>query len=257
MKTEEKEASKKYNLLAKDYDYARTKKYPSGWFYNEMLEMPSTLELLGNVKGKKILDFGCGPGIYAKLLTNKGAEVKGFDISKEMIKIARQKNPNLNLKVGSGNNIPFKEKFDIVLAALVLDSFEDWNNVFKQVSRVLKKDGFFVFSHSNPVSECVKKVKYNGEKLRILGKIDYFQEKTFYSVWRVEADDKRKKDLEVGMHYYHKTYETIIKTIIRNGFEIVDYKDAYPLKEAKKYFPEHYAVKSKMPYFCTWKVRKK
>ena len=74
---DEKEAKKMYDLLAKFYHDLRTKKYPQGWFYNEMLEMPSTLELLGNVKGKKILDFGCGTGIYAKILTKKGAKVSG------------------------------------------------------------------------------------------------------------------------------------------------------------------------------------
>ena len=76
MKQEEKEVMKKYSVSAKAYHNRRTKQNPQGWFYNELLEMPSTLELLGNVKGKNILDFGCGTGIYAKLLTKKGAKVK-------------------------------------------------------------------------------------------------------------------------------------------------------------------------------------
>jgi hypothetical protein len=56
---------------------------------------------------------------------------------------------------------------------------------------------------------------------------------------------------------YHKTYETIIKTILRNGFEIVDYKDCYPMKKAKKLFPQYYKSYSKSPYFAVFKVRKK
>ena len=67
----------------------RTKENPDGWFFNELLEMPAMLEILGNVKGKNILDFGCGTGIYAKLLTKKGANVKGFDISKYAIDNAK------------------------------------------------------------------------------------------------------------------------------------------------------------------------
>jgi 2-polyprenyl-3-methyl-5-hydroxy-6-metoxy-1,4-benzoquinol methylase len=77
MKTDEKEASKKYNIIANHYHTWRTKENPNGWFYNELLEMPTTLGLLGNVKNKKILDFGCGTGIYAKILTRKGAKLKG------------------------------------------------------------------------------------------------------------------------------------------------------------------------------------
>ncbi len=75
MKREEREAKKKYDIIAKYYHNFRTKEHPKGWFYNEMLEMPSTLELLGDVKNKKVLDFGCGTGIYTKILKEKGAKI--------------------------------------------------------------------------------------------------------------------------------------------------------------------------------------
>jgi len=249
MKPEEKEASKKYDFMAEFYHNWRTKENPRGWFYNEMLEMPATLELLGDVKHKKILDFGCGTGIYAKLLTKKGAIVKGFDISKEMIKIAKQENPKLDLIRGSGYKIPFKEKFDIVLAALVIDYFKDWDKVFKQIRKVLKKNGFFIFSIGNPVEECKKKIKIKGKIIKVLG--DYFTERKIYGVWR----NIRRKSIRIPT--YHKTYEIIIKTIIKNGFEIMDYKDCFPLKKAKKLFPIDYKEYSKHPYFCVWKVRRK
>ena len=139
MKPEEKEAKKVYDNAADYYHYGRTKKYPQGWFYNELLEMPATLELLGNVKGKKILDFGCGTGIYAKLLTKKGAIVKGFDISEEMLKIAKKENPKLDLKIGSGYKIPFNEKFDIILASLVVHYLKDWNKMLREIKR-MKED---------------------------------------------------------------------------------------------------------------------
>lgn len=252
MKPDEKEAKRKYDFMAEYYHNWRTKENPQGWFYNEMLEMPAILELLGNVKGKKILDFGCGTGIYAKFLTKKGAIVKGFDISKEMIKIAKKENPKLDLRIGSGYRIPFKEKFDIILVALVVDYFKDWNKVFKQVKGVLREKGYFIFSIGNPVSECARRVKHNGEKLRVLNeKSCYFTERKIYSVW------KNVIGRDLRMPTYHKTYETIIKTIVRNGFEIVDYKDCFPLKKAKKLFPGDYRVFSKIPYFCVWKTRKR
>jgi 2-polyprenyl-3-methyl-5-hydroxy-6-metoxy-1,4-benzoquinol methylase len=51
------------------------------------------LKLLEDVRGKKILDVGCGPGLYAFLLIKKGAIVKGIDISKEVIGIAKKRGP--------------------------------------------------------------------------------------------------------------------------------------------------------------------
>ncbi len=251
MKPEEKEAAKKYDFLAESYPHLRTKKNRYGWFYNEWLEMPAMLYLMGNVKGKKILDFGCGSGIYAKFLTKKGAKVKGFDISKSMLVIAKRENPNLDLRLGSGYKFPFKEKFDIVQGSLVLDYLKDWDKVFKEVKRVLKNKGIFVFSIGNPVSEVAKKVFFKGKKLRVLGINNYFNEKVLYANWNFEDLPK------VKMPYHHKTYETIINTIFKNGFEVTGYKDTSPSRVSKKYFPKEYKICAKIPYFCVWKVRKK
>jgi len=248
MKAEERRTQKKYDMLAEHYHNFRTKENPQGWFYNEMLEMPTTLSVLGNVKGKKILDFGCGSGIYARLLTKKGAKLKGFDISPEMLKIAKQLNPKLDLRLGSGNKIPFKEKFDIVLASLVVHYLKDWNKMFKQVKRVLKKGGYFIFSTGNPMTEVREKIKIGKKKIYTFG--DYFTERKINSSWEV-------KGKKVKMPFFHLTYETIIKTIIKNGFEIVDYKDCYPIKKAKKIFPEDYATAIKRPSFNVWKVKLK
>ncbi|MSS74214.1 class I SAM-dependent methyltransferase [Candidatus Pacearchaeota archaeon] len=249
MKQEEREAIKNYNSSAEAYHNWRTKENPQGWFYNELLEMPSTLSLLGEVRDKKILDFGCGTGIYAKILTRMGAKLKGFDISKEMLDIAKRDNPILDLRLGSGYNIPFKEKFDIVLASLVVHYLKDWNNMFKEVSRVLNKGGYFIFSTGNPVAEARKKIKIGNKKISVLD--NYFSEGKIYGPWRSNNGKK------IRMHSYHKTYETIIKTIIINNFEIIDYKDCFPIKKAKKLFPKAYAEYSKKPFFCVWKVRKK
>jgi ubiquinone/menaquinone biosynthesis C-methylase UbiE len=246
MKKEEKEARKKYNIIAKPFHDLRTKEFPKGFFYNELLEMPSTLELLGNVKGKKILDFGCGSGIYAKLLTKKGAKVKGFDISDEMLKIAKEMNPKLDLRHGSGYKIPFREKFDIVLAALVIHYFSDWDKVLRQVKKVLKKGGYMIISTGNPVTETAERIKIKGKRIKVFG--DYFKQRLMSHKWRTG---------NVNMPFFHKTYETIIRSFIKNGFEIVDYKDCFPLKRGKKMFPKDYANTSKSPYFCVWKLRKK
>ena len=248
MNIREKQVANKYDQLAVSYHDLRTKKNPNGWFYNELLEMPATLELLGNVKGKKILDLGCGTGIYAKLLTKKGAKVKGFDISPKMIDIAKKENPNLDLKVGSANKIPFNDKFDIVLASLIVHYLEDWNRMFQEIRRVLKPNGILVFSTGNPVSEIAEKLRVNDKKYRILG--DYFKERDYSANWNING-----KKIKVWCH--HKTYETIIKTIIKNNFEIIDYKDAFPIPRAKKLFPKDYAFCSKIPFFTVWKIRKK
>ncbi len=69
---EERSAAGLYDKLGHHYHDLRTARHRGGWFFNELLEMPATLELMGDVKGRKILDFGCGSGIWAGLLQSRG-----------------------------------------------------------------------------------------------------------------------------------------------------------------------------------------
>jgi len=247
MKPEEKSTKRGYNILASKYHEMRMEGI--GKFFNEYLEMPGTLELLGKVKGKKILDWGCGSGIYAKILSKRGAVVKGFDISEELIKIAKINNPDLDLRQGSGYKIPFNEKFDIVFASLAINYTKDWDKVFSEVKRVLNDKGIFIFSFGNPVTEISKKMDFDGKRIRVIG--DYFTQR------KIEGLYENIKGKEIQLWNYHRTYETIIKTILKNRFEIIDYKDCYPLKKSKKLFPNYYEQYTKIPNFCVWKLRKK
>jgi 2-polyprenyl-3-methyl-5-hydroxy-6-metoxy-1,4-benzoquinol methylase len=45
--------------------------------YNAGIDRPTVLALLGDVDGLRILDAGCGPGLYAQALTTRGAQVPG------------------------------------------------------------------------------------------------------------------------------------------------------------------------------------
>lgn len=249
MKKEEKHAKNLYNLMAQDYHGIRTKEKGVGKFFNESVEMPAMLKMLGNVKNKKILDWGCGSGIYAKFLTKNGAIVKGFDISKEMIKIAKIDNPNLDLRVGSGNKIPFNEKFDIVFASLALHYLNDWSKLFKEIARILKDDGTFIFSVGNALYHASKGIKYKGKELRALGIKNYFKDK------ELKADWKLSNGKIANIITYNKDPGEIIRTAVKNGFEVIDYEDTKPIKKAKKKFPEEYEFYSKVPIFSVWKLR--
>src|SRR4051812_11667757 len=56
---------------------------------SDYTELPAVISLAGDVKGKRVLDVGCGPGRHSKRLLEKGAHVTGIDISDEMVAIAK------------------------------------------------------------------------------------------------------------------------------------------------------------------------
>ena len=83
----------------------------------------SELKLLGDVKGKDILEIGCGGGQNTIVLAKWGARSVGLDISEEQVKFARklaQKNKvSTPFFVGNMEHLTmFKdESFDIVLSS--------------------------------------------------------------------------------------------------------------------------------------------
>lgn len=106
-----------------------------------------TVKKLG-IKGKKILDFGCGNGIYSKKLIQEGAKkVVGIDNSSSMIQIAKAKYSDSNIEYfkqdGAKLSLP-KNSFDLVFASFVLQNFKDSTIPLKQIYKVLKKGGYLV-----------------------------------------------------------------------------------------------------------------
>lgn len=100
------------------------------------------------VKGKKALDYGCGPGKSTALLTKLGYTVDGVDINEHMVDIAQKAFPENNVQVIRNSKIPAKdEQYDLVFASWVLQDIGPKDKLyapFPEISRVLKKDGTFV-----------------------------------------------------------------------------------------------------------------
>ena len=85
MTSEKEMKSEMYSQYAREYDFAIQNN-----IYNAHFERPSLQAMIGEVDGKNVLDLGCGSGIYAKYLLDKGAKVTSIDISREMIDIVKE-----------------------------------------------------------------------------------------------------------------------------------------------------------------------
>lgn len=108
------------------------------------------LEQTGNPR-MKILDLGCGPGLYAELLAQKGHSVTGVDFSENSIQYAsRQANEkSLNIEYLKKNylDLDFDNQFDLVILiyldfCVLLPAERD--KVLENIYRALKKGGLFI-----------------------------------------------------------------------------------------------------------------
>jgi ubiquinone/menaquinone biosynthesis C-methylase UbiE len=148
-----------YDDFGKQYHEKRL--IPNKNFWNEFIEVPAMESLLKNaVKNKQVLDLGCGSGIFTNRLKTYGANIVGSDLSKTLIEIAKKDFPKIPFYVGDAQKTTFKkDSFDIVCSSLMIHYIKDLNKLFKEVSRILKKDGKFVFSFHHPLNEITKKLK--------------------------------------------------------------------------------------------------
>ncbi|KZL89520.1 DVU_1556 family methyltransferase [Clostridium magnum] len=95
-----------------------------------------------------IMDLGSGMGATVNYLHEKhGIKAVGVDPSEKLIDIGVSKYKNINLVKGKGEQIPFPdESFNGVFAECTMSLMDDANLVIEEVSRVLKKDGWFVIT---------------------------------------------------------------------------------------------------------------
>jgi ubiquinone/menaquinone biosynthesis C-methylase UbiE len=97
--------------------------------HNAYYERPATLSLLPDVKGRRVLDAGCGPGVYAEWLVRRGTEVVAVDVNENMVRLAQERLGTSVQVVRADLAQPLDfladRSFDLVLSPLALDYVRD------------------------------------------------------------------------------------------------------------------------------------
>jgi ubiquinone biosynthesis O-methyltransferase len=97
-----------------------------------------------------VLDYGCGTGTASCEFASQVKEIRGIDISSEMIRIAQQKAitnkaENVNFEKADIFESKFqKESFDVILAFNMLHTVPDPQNITQRINELLKPDGLFI-----------------------------------------------------------------------------------------------------------------
>ncbi|MEM7488191.1 MAG: bifunctional 2-polyprenyl-6-hydroxyphenol methylase/3-demethylubiquinol 3-O-methyltransferase UbiG [Pseudomonadota bacterium] len=109
--------------------------------------------------GKDVLDLGCAGGFLAEALDDRGARVTGIDPAEEAIAAARAHaeagGRDIRYDVGVGEALPYgDDSFGAVACVDVLEHVRDLDQVLREVARVLRPGGLFLFDtiNRNPVS---------------------------------------------------------------------------------------------------------
>lgn len=174
-------------------------------FVNGHYERPAMIDLAGDVKGRRVLDAGCGSGPLAAALIEGGADVVGFDLSPEMLEIARQRlGAEVDLRVADlGEPLPYPDdSFDDVIGSLVLHYLEDWTAPLAELHRVLKPGGRLILSLNHPYAYMLNHPK-----------ADYFATTEF-------SDEFTFAGQEATLTYWHRLLPAITSAFTEAGFDI-------------------------------------
>ncbi|ALM75065.1 class I SAM-dependent methyltransferase [Thermococcus barophilus] len=142
--------------------------------YKKRLEELEPYLLKELTKKGKVLDLACGVGGFSFLLESYGFEVTGVDVDEWMIKRAEkykeEQNSNVKFVKADAKDLPFEDdSFDYVLFvgdSIVHFTPPELNQVFKEVHRVLDKNGLFIihFSDLREMLPMLRSSKIIGEK---------------------------------------------------------------------------------------------
>ena len=88
------------------------------WAANEEQQVPTYDEAIRRVglsKGQRVLEVGCGTGVFLRRAADVGAEVVGVDSSEALLQLARERVPDADLRLADMEALPFEDdSFDVV-----------------------------------------------------------------------------------------------------------------------------------------------
>jgi len=211
--------------------------------YREYLNNPAFFRFAGTLKGKKVLDAGCGEGYNTRIMARMGARVTGIDISPTRISLARreERREPLGIRycVGSFTDLSMFDdaSSDMVISNMALDGSPNFERAISEFFRVLRSGGKLFFSISHPcfVTKGLGWIKdETGEDSKLTAS-HYFDESPRVDEWRFTYAPPETKPFVTPAFY--RTLSRILKTLIRTGFVLRDIEEPRPSEEACRRFP--------------------
>lgn len=200
------------------YQYPKANQYTSNQKRTNKKIILGILETAGlkekDLKGKRILDVGCGTGEKAIFFSKAGAkEVVAIDFSKEQLEEARKKAKKEKVK-----NLVFKEKdilkdnleelgkFDIIVCLGVLHHTEDPKKAFTRIVGHAKKDGIIIIGLYHKYSRA----KYRFQRFLLHNLVSRDADKVIDFIYKINKNQKAPRSTLYDRYCVpHESYHTL------------------------------------------------
>ncbi|HJP77788.1 MAG TPA: class I SAM-dependent methyltransferase [Pseudonocardiaceae bacterium] len=209
--------------------------------FNAHYERPAALDLAGDVRGLRVLDAGCGPGLQAEQLIGRGATLTGIDLSAGLLEIARDRlGPDVPLRQADlAQPLDFADgSFDLITCSLVLHYLEDWVATLREFHRVLAPGGRVVMSTHHPFAD-----------MRSTGTRDYFGTYRWTENWAHTGENMR-------MRFWHRPLRAMLAAFSVSGFAVEEISEPEPSPELAELDRDDYEFLRTEPLFILFGLRR-
>ena len=207
----------------------------------------SQLQILGEVRDRDILEFGCGAAQWSIALHAMGARVTGVDISARQLEHARrlmkQSGADFPLIQSNAETTPLpNEAFDIIFCDHGAMTFADPHRTIPEAARLLRPGGLLAFSTSTPVLDMAWP----------LG-IDHPADKLVYSYWDLHILQEPNEPVA-----FQLPYGTWIRLFRENGLNVESLVELRPPEDATSSYRNDVdrAWARRWPMEHIWRVRR-
>jgi ubiquinone/menaquinone biosynthesis C-methylase UbiE len=228
-------------------------------YYSEYLNGPALKRMMGDVKGKRVLDIGCGEGYFSRFFATVGAKVTGVDISGSLVNEAVEEEKRHPLGVeyfvadAANLNMLESDSFDLAFCYMALMDIQNYEGAISEASRVLKTGGRFVALIEHPCFEVSRAL--NGKMVcgwkKSVGKdgleeymyywiSDYFTRHSYTSEWK--HNRLTSSFVTTG---FHRTLSDYVDAMTKGGLVITKFDEPQPLEQGVRLhspMKKHYRI---------------
>lgn len=252
----------------------------AGW-YDELLEkdqdsyqkqvvMPNIMRILGPVKGLNVADIACGQGYFSKALSHEGARVFASDISSELIDIAKKNSPkDIKYVACPADKVSDRleaESMDLVIIVLALQNIEKLSETIAECSKILKKNGRFVFVLNHPAFRIPGRSSWEWSS-HSLARSASPSDKSFRRIDAYMSDSHSRIDMTPGEKEvkkkkftvsFHRPLQSYFKALSKSGFAVTRLEEwiSHKKSETGPRGQEEDRVRKEIPMFVCIEAKK-
>ena len=145
--------------------WARRPGFDAYWQYS-----PAFFEQLVPPPGLRTLEVGCGEGRVARDLVQRGHRVVGVDVTRSLLRLAHDADPNSAYAICDAAALPFgDESFDLVVFYNSLMDIDDMERAVHEAARVLTAGGKMCACVTHPIADAGRFESREGDASFVIG----------------------------------------------------------------------------------------